>query len=130
MSKPKLIIVSGHFNPVRLGHVKLLQAAKALGDELLVVVNNDRQQLLKKGSIFLDERERLEIVRSIRYVDDVFLSVDRDPTINQTLLKIVETYPEHEIIFGNGGDRRSVNHISELSVCMANDIKLVFNLGD
>jgi cytidyltransferase-like protein len=124
-----LTIVSGYFNPVHIGHIELLKAAQALGDKLLVIVNNDKQQLLKKGKIIIQEEERMEIARAIRYVDDVILSIDDDPTVIRTIEKIAMDYPDHRIIFANGGDRESAKVVPETIVCKKFNIKMLFDVG-
>ena len=52
----KTVIVSGYFNPLHGGHLDMIEAAAELGNHLIVIVNNDQQQLLKKGKIILDEK--------------------------------------------------------------------------
>ena len=65
----KIVIVSGYFNPLHGGHLDMIESAAEMGDRLLVIVNNDKQQLLKKGKIILDERNRLRLMRALRQVD-------------------------------------------------------------
>ena len=60
----KIVIVSGYFNPLHGGHLDMIEAAAAMGDKLIVIVNNDKQQLLKKGKIILDESNRLRLMRA------------------------------------------------------------------
>ena len=79
------MIVSGYFNPLHGGHLDMIEAAAQMGDKLIVIVNNDKQQLLKKGKIILDENNRLRLMRALKGVDQVVLSVDEDPTIIKTL---------------------------------------------
>ena len=55
----RVVIVSGYFNPLHGGHIDMIEAAAAMGDKLIVIVNNDKQQLLKKGKIILNESNRL-----------------------------------------------------------------------
>lgn len=59
----KVVITSGYFNPLHAGHLDLIEGAKVLGDKLVVIVNNDSQQITKKGRIITDEETRLRIVR-------------------------------------------------------------------
>ncbi len=125
----KLVIVSGYFNPIHIGHIKMLKAAKALGDKVVVIVNNDFQQKLKKGKIIMGEEERLEIVKSIKYVDDTFLSIDQDPAISKSLEKIAADNPDFDIIFGNGGDRKAPHLIPEVPTCEKYGIEMVFGVG-
>jgi len=125
----KTVIVSGYFNPLHGGHLDMIEAAAKLGDHLIVIVNNDKQQILKKGKIILDEKNRLRLMRALKGVDQVVLSVDEDPTIIKTLEMVAEQHPGDELIFANGGDRDSEKAIPESEVCHKYDIDLVFNVG-
>ena len=125
-----LVVVSGYFNPLHIGHVRMLQAARELGDRVLVIVNNDNQQRLKKGQIITPEDQRLEIVRAIRYADEVVLATDQDPTIRQTLAAVAAANAGERIIFGNGGDRDRVRlEVPEEETCREHGIEMVFGLG-
>ena len=117
------IAVSGYFDPIHIGHLEYLKMAKALGDFLVVIVNNNQQCILKKGKFFMDEKDRLEIVKAIKYVDEVFLSVDDDRTICKSLELIRPN------IFANGGDR-STDEVPETSVCKKYKIEMVDGLGE
>ncbi len=70
--KKKAIIVSGYFNPIHKGHIEYFNNAKAMADELFVIVNNDFQRELKGSNKFQEEEERLIIVGNIKAVDTVF----------------------------------------------------------
>ena len=117
------IAVSGYFDPIHVGHLEYLKMAKSLGDILIVIVNNNSQCVLKKGKFFMDEKDRLEIVKAIKYVDEVFLSVDEDRTVCKSLELIRPN------IFANGGDR-STNEVPETLVCRKYDIEMVDGLGE
>ncbi len=128
----KIAIVSGYFNPLHGGHLDMIEAARALGDKLVVIINNDQQQLLKKGKVILDEANRMRLMRALRDVDDVVLSVDTDPGQSQTLRKVRELYPSDELIFCNGGDRDPSKHAlpdNEMQSCTDCHIQLVFGVG-
>ena len=125
----KVVIVSGYFNPLHGGHLDMVDAAKAMGDKLIVIVNNDKQQLLKKGKIILDEKNRLRLMRALRDVDEVVLSVDEDPTQIKTLEMIAGQHPGDELVFANGGDRNSEAAIPESEVCRVHSIQMVFGVG-
>ncbi len=125
----KIVIVSGYFNPLHGGHLDMIEAAKDMGDELIVIVNNDTQQLLKKGKIILDESNRLRLMRAIKGVDQVVLSIDEDPTIIQTLEMVAKQHPGDELIFANGGDRDSAKEVPESEVCAKYSIQMVFDAG-
>jgi cytidyltransferase-like protein len=125
----KIIIISGYFNPLHIGHIRLIKAAKELGDYLVVIVNNDKQQLLKKGKIIMNEAERIEIVEAIKSVDEVVLSIDEDKTQCETLKMLGDRYKGKKIIFANGGDRDSEKAIPEADVCDRNGIEMKFGVG-
>ena len=117
------ITVSGYFDPIHVGHLEYLKMAKSLGDILVVIVNNNHQCVLKKGKFFMDENDRLEIVKAIKYVDEVVLSVDQDKTVCKSLDLIRPN------IFANGGDRSS-DEVPETSVCKKYKIEMVDGLGE
>lgn len=117
------IAVSGYFDPIHVGHLEYLKMAKSLGDILVVIVNNNHQCILKKGKFFMDENDRLEIVKAIKYVDEVVLSVDQDKTVCKSLDLIRPN------IFANGGDRSS-DEVPETSVCKKYKIEMVDGLGE
>jgi len=124
----KAIIVSGYFNPVHRGHIELFINAKAIADKLFVVVNNDHQRELKGSKPFMLEHERAFIVSNLKQVDGVFLSIDEDRTVIETVKYIYDTYPQYKYLFGNGGDQNN-NSIPEAKVCTELGIELVENLG-
>jgi|SRR5210317_158445 cytidyltransferase-like protein len=116
------VAVSGYFDPIHVGHLEYLQLAKKLGDKLIVIINNNFQAKLKKGSTFMDEKDRMEIVAALRCVDEVFLSIDEDKSVCKSLENIK---PD---IFANGGDR-SLEEIPETAVMEKYNIKMVDGLG-
>lgn len=126
----RVVIVSGYFNPLHGGHIDMIEAARAMGDRLVVIVNNDEQQLIKKGKIILDEKNRLRLMRSLKGVDHVVLSIDDDPTIIKTLEMVARQHPGDELIFANGGDRDSEKTIPEAEICHKYNIEMRFDAGD
>lgn len=125
----KIIIESGYFNPLHGGHLDMIEAGKKMGDKLVMIVNNDKQQLLKKGKIILDEENRSRLMRALRDIDEVVLSIDEDPTQVRTLEMLAQKYPEDELVFANGGDRDSEKAIPESDVAHKYGIELVFGVG-
>ena len=125
----KVVIVSGFFNPLHGGHVDMIEAGKELGDKLIVVVNNDEQQLVKKEQIILNEANRLRLLRALRAVDEVMLAIDEDMTVRASLAHIARQHPGDELIFANGGDRQSTEDIPETEVCKTHNIEMVFGVG-
>ena len=123
------VVVSGYFDPIHVGHLEMMKLAKQLGDELVVIVNNDKQAKLKKKKSFMSEDDRLKIVKAIRYTDAAFISVDEDKTVCGSLEKVRRNYKDYNIIFANGGDRHS-GEIPESKVCKKCDIVMIDGLGD
>ena len=117
------IAVSGYFDPIHVGHLEYLELAKKLGNKLIVIVNNNHQCALKKGKPFMDELDRVRIVKSLGMVDDVFLSIDNDKSVCKSL---EELKPD---IFANGGDRFESDS-PESGICKKLNIKMVDGLGN
>ena len=127
---PKAIIVSGYFNPIHKGHLDYFNQAKALADELIVIVNNDFQRELKGSQEFQLEDERVIIVSNIKAVDRVYLSVDQDRTVCQTITMIAEELgATQDLAFANGGDQNNQS-IPEVPVCQKLGVTLIDGLGD
>lgn len=116
------VCTSGYFNPIHKGHLKLIEEAAKLGDHLTVIVNNDRQVELKGSKLFMNEEERCEIVRAIKWVDEVVLSVDNDKTVRETLIQV------HPHIFAKGGDSTHMN-VPEDEVCERLNIEIRYGIG-
>lgn len=130
MQKPKAIIVSGYFNPIHKGHLDYFNQARASADMLIVIVNNDKQRALKGSKEFQLEDERVLIVKHIKGVDKVVLSVDEDRTVCATLQKIAKEYGnDYDLGFANGGDQNN-DTIPERPICEELGIMLLDGLGD
>ena len=124
----KIVITSGYFDPIHKGHVECLKLARELGTELVVILNSDHQAIMKKGKPFMSQDERMEIVKAIRYVDDVFMAIDQDKSVVKSLEAIAQAHPNDELIFAKGGDRFG-SEIPEAEVCQKYKIKIVDGLG-
>ena len=128
--KKKAIIVSGYFNPIHKGHIEYFINAKAMADELFVIVNNDHQRSLKGSKEFQNENERMIIVSNIKSVDQVILSIDKDRTVCETIRTVAEKYGhKYNLAFANGGDQNN-DTIPEKLVCEEMNVKLIDGLGD
>ena len=127
---PKAIIVSGYFNPLHKGHLELFEKAKAEGDALWVIVNSDLQRKLKGSKSFMDEDERLIIVKAIGIVDKALISIDKDKTQCETLSLFAKEHgADYDLFFANGGDQNN-DSIPEVSICKEVGIELIEGLGD
>ena len=130
MEKQKAIIVSGYFNPIHKGHLEYFNNAKAMADQLFVIVNNDHQRELKGSKEFQDEKERMIIVSNIKAVDKAILSIDTDRTVCATIKMIAEQFgSEYELGFANGGDQNN-DTIPEKPICEQMNVTLIDGLGD
>ena len=118
-----VVVASGYFDPIHVGHIEYLELAKTMGDKLVVIVNNDWQAALKKGKSFMKETDRLKIVSSLKCVDEVFLSIDKDKTVCKSLEVI------NPDIFAKGGDRFS-DEIPESKICEKLNIDIIDGLGE
>ena len=118
-----VVITSGYFNPIHPLHIECLELCTQLWDELRVIVNNDEQAKLKTGkdTVFQDQDFRMKVVSSLKVVDEVYLSIDTDGSVCESIKwitkKIKEKYWEDVIIyFWKWWDRFSWN-IPEVQVC-------------
>ena len=128
--KDKAIIVSGYFNPLHKGHIEYFHNAKQYAEYLIVIVNNDYQRQLKGTKIFMLEDERVTIIKELKVVDHVYLSVDKGRDVISTIKIINKELSDKYILhFGNGGDQNNTT-IPEAEVCKQLNIKLIDGLGD
>ncbi|MCX6793202.1 MAG: adenylyltransferase/cytidyltransferase family protein [Candidatus Falkowbacteria bacterium] len=124
--KSIIVAVSGGFDPLHVGHVRMFQTAKSLGDYLVVILNNDNWLELKKGFAFMPDKERKELIENIKWVDKVVLSFHKKGTKDMSICnELKKIKPD---IFANGGDRTHSN-IPEVPVCEKLGTKMIFNIG-
>ena len=134
MKNEKIVIVSGYFDPLHIGHLEYFELSKKLGDKLVVIVNNNEQCKFKKGEYFMTEKDRLEIVFALGIVDEVLISSDTDGSVCKSLEMVVDFHTDefgtqYDFIFCNGGDRH-LEEIPETEVCEKLGIQMVDGLGD
>jgi len=127
MNRTECIVVSGGFDPIHVGHLRMFKEASELAPKLIVIVNNDNFLINKKGYVFMPLAERIEIIEGFGVVDMVVESVDKDLTVCETLQWLAKK--ENIIIFANGGDRNNTDAIPEADVCRENKIAMKFNVG-
>ena len=117
----KIIAVSGGFDPVHVGHLRMMQDAAQHG-KLVVIINSDDWLLRKKGYVFMPWDERAEIISAYDFVDEVVMAKDDDRTV---VASLDEIKPD---IFANGGDRENIN-TPEARFCKENDIEMMWGVG-
>jgi D-beta-D-heptose 7-phosphate kinase/D-beta-D-heptose 1-phosphate adenosyltransferase len=117
----KIIAVSGGFDPLHVGHLRMMQEAAKHGD-LTVIINSDDWLFQKKGYIFMTWAERAELIEAYDFVDEVKMALDHDKTVVESLKEIK---PD---IFANGGDRGNMN-TPEARFCRENNIEMLWGVG-
>jgi cytidyltransferase-like protein len=126
--KKKVVAISGGFDPIHIGHVRMIHEAKALGDELVVILNNDHWLSDKKGKPFMPAEERKEIIEAIKGVDRVIVTnhVPGDP--DRSVCRELRAIRPH--VFANGGDRKpDGDPVPEVDVCAELGIEMRYNIG-
>ena len=123
----KIVLVTGGFDPLHSGHIEYFEAAKQLGDILIVGLNSDEWLQRKKGRPFMHIYEREKIISSLKVVDKVVCYPDADGSSRNVITGVRAMYPDATIIFANGGDRTEKN-IPEMDV-KDNNVKFVFGVG-
>ena len=121
--KEIIVMVSGGFDPIHVGHLRMFAEAKKLGTKLVVVLNCDAWLTRKKGKAFMAQDERAELIRGFECVDEVFvLESDRNDVV-----EAIQKFRPH--IFANGGDRKEEKDIPEAEICKKLGVEMVFNVG-
>lgn len=115
------VCVSGGFDCLHKGHVRMIQEAAQFGD-VVIIANSDEWLLRKKGKFFMTFQERAEILESIKGVIKVVKAKDDDGTVCESLRELKPTY------FANGGDRKDFN-TPENEVCKELGITMLWGIG-
>lgn len=130
----KVVMVSGGFDPVHIGHIRLFSEAKKLGDELVVYLNNDNWLHKKKGYVFMPEHERKEIIEAFKAVDQVIISDHEENPQDMSVCRGLMYIRPH--IFANGGDRDPVDALDpssslyrEREIHQKLEIEMVYSVG-
>lgn len=121
----KIVLVTGGFDPIHSGHLAYFQAAKQLGDKLIVGLNSDEWLTCKKGRPFMPMSERFALVSALSIVDEVVVYNDEDGSSCDAICLVKTRYPNDTIVFANGGDRTQDN-IPEM---IFDDVEFVFGVG-
>ncbi len=115
------VMVSGGFDPVHVGHIRMIREAAKYGD-VIVIANSDEWLYRKKGFNFMDFTKRAEILDSIKGVLLVDSVDDSDGTVCEAIRRHRPTF------FANGGDRGRSN-TPEQTVCEELGVELLWGIG-
>ena len=135
VKRPKVVAVSGGFDPLHIGHVRMFQRARSLGDKLVVILNNDNWLRAKKGYAFMPEKERAELIKAFPFVDTVVITGHK---VNDADMRVVRELKKLKpAIFAKGGDRNKTDAADmksslnpEQKLCRKLGIRLVYNVGE
>ena len=128
----RVVVISGFFNPLHIGHIDYISSARNLGDFLIVIVNSDNQVKIKGSVPFMNQDDRLRIIRNIKGVDRSVIAIDEDGSVCQTIreeFKRLQNDPFFEdMVFANGGDRKEGGVPEDI---LENElgIRMVYNIG-
>ena len=120
-----IVLITGGFDPIHSGHISYINAAKKLGDVLVVGVNSDDWLRRKKGQEFMPSHERIKIIENLKAVDHCILFNDTENHAIEAIRNVKLMYPGDHVIFANGGDRTKDN-IPEMT---EPDVEFVFGVG-
>jgi len=127
-----VIIVSGGFDPVHKGHIRMFREAANLGHQVIVGLNSDEWLTRKKGKPFMGWDERAEILESCKFVNQVIAFNDSDNTANEAIRTVYDMFEhrneDYNIYFANGGDR-SKGNVPELDVCKDLNVVMLWGIG-
>lgn len=123
MSEDNFIALSGGFDPITVGHVRMIGDASAFG-KVIIILNSDEWLVRKKGYAFIPFAERKELLESTRNVHCVLPAQDADDTVCASINMLKDTIR----YFGNGGDRWQSN-TPEAEICSKYEIPVIYGLG-
>lgn len=125
----RVVFIAGGFDPLHVGHIEMIRKARNLGDYLIVSVARKEHMVNKKGYEFMDENERMEILRNIKGVDEVEFHKGEDGTVIKNIIDLRKRFKNDEIIFAKGGDRFK-DEIPERYICKELNVKIIDGLGE
>ena len=125
-----IIIVSGGFDPVHKGHIRMFREAANLGANVIVGLNSDEWLTRKKGKPFMKWEERAEILESCKFVNQVLPFDDSDDTANDIIKEVCSLYRDFDVnvYFANGGDRK-LGNVPEFDNCRELGVVMLWNFG-
>lgn len=127
MEPNRLSIVSGGFDPMHVGHVRMIREARRYGP-VVVILNSDEWLIRKKGFRVSPYEDRREVLAAVGDVYRVVKAWDFDGTVSNSLETLRDQYPTQALTFCNGGDRLADN-TPETDVCAKANIAMVYGIG-
>jgi cytidyltransferase-like protein len=125
----KIALATGGFDPLHSGHIEYFKAARTYGDILIVGINSDDWLTRKKGRAFMPWSERFEIISNLNMVTQVVDFNDDTNNSIHCIQKLLDQYPEDEIVFVNGGDRDHTNVPEQIHFQNNPRVKFEFGVG-
>ena len=122
-------LVSGGFDKVHVGYLRMFQDAKNLSNEVILLLNNDKWLIKKKGKPFMNESQRKEILKEFKSISEVIIQTSSEKSSNKAIEEFVIKNPNKTICYCNGGDRSNIKNIPEAAICQKLGVNLEFGVG-
>ena len=122
-------LVSGGFDPVHVGHLRMFQEAKNLSNKVVLLLNNDEWLIKKKGKPFMNQNQRKEILDEFKSIAEVIIQTSCEKSSSRAIEEFVNKNPNKSICYCNGGDRSNIKNILESDICKKLGVSLEFGIG-